>query len=332
MRWGSIGDERSRPVSDAMTFQRKPLIISGNSLWSGEFSTRIESHDPNAVLRTYLTFVREMRGQKRAPSVSLRGQDVAVLATYLGTTEETVFGGLLDLMGATQEQRSTAAALLAAGALTVVLSGAAVAGLSTDGISVPFERLADVVRSAISGSDSGTTTAETAASQSSAATVEGSTVGQTATVAPLISTMPPTDAALEGVTGAPAAALSTTLLAELTLITPTSDVLQSVADASVANTTGTDTEAAVSTQEPVSIGIAPDGSIVASVAPPVPAPAAPATEPVAIGTAGDGSTVGVAAPPVPAPAPPETDTVAVGEAPDGSTVAVVAPPVPAPTP
>lgn len=279
---------------------------------SGERTATFRRGDADALLRSYLIFVRDMRGQRREPSIELRSDDVGVLARHLGVTEEIVLGGLLDLMGATRAQRSAMLAMLAAGALSVVLSGAVVTGLSDDGVSVEFGRLADAVHAAVSGSDAGSM-------DSSGGDAAGDGVARAAAPRP-VDTAPASgiaerSAVVDARTGS-ASQPSDDSISDLSLATPTPDVLRSAAAAaSTAPVTAAD--------EPTSIAVAPDGSLVASVAPPVPA-AAPA-EPVAVGQLPDGTTVGVAAPPVP---PPVDEPVATAELPDGTTVGVVAPPVP----
>jgi len=326
----------SRAVAaSSSSFERKPLIISGNSLWSGDHSTTFVPESPDSLLRNYLIFVRELRGQKREPSIALRTEDLSVLASHLGTTEDTVLGGLLDMMGATRAQRSTMLALLAAGALAVVLSGTVVNGLTSDGLSVPFDRLADAVRSAITtdspaASACGDVAADAATADTPTDAVPATSVAlPTATSAATSAAAPPPEIAV--MVPVDTNTMSATLLAELTLRTPAPNVLMSAAAAG--RSTPTEANDAPVTgsvaQEPVSIGIAPDGSLVASVAPPVPA-ATSSDEQVATAELPDGTTVGVAAPPVPPPPPDEQ--VATAELPDGTTVGVAAPPVPPPAP
>lgn len=318
------GMER-RAVSGSPSFRRNPLVISGNVLASGDHTATFNAGNPDALLRSYLIFVRDMRGQRREPSIQLRNEDISVLAAHLGMAEASVLGGLLDLMGATRAQRSTMLALLAAGALTVVLSGSIVSSLSDDGVSVGLGRLADAVQAAVSGSDartdasaatsSGTAEvaapADTATAEAPAAASEGagSAVAPRAVTAPAVTT--PIAPAVPAVTA------SNVVISDSATITPSLDVLQSPAAAAASAAA-----ASAAAGEPVSIGVTADGSLVASVAPPVPDTS---DEPVVTAVLPDGSTVGVAAPPVP-PSPDEG--VATGELPDGTTVGVAAPPVP----
>ena len=293
-------------MSPSESSRRDPLVISGNSLMSGGHSTSFATGSPQSLLRNYLIFVRDMRGQRRAPSIELRTADVAVIASHLGVSSEYVLGGLLDLMGATRAQRSAMMAMLAAGALTLVLTGSFVSDLSTDGVSVEMTRLAEAVQAAATSSDD-----RAQFERSSAAAVAS-------------------DAA--GTPDAARSVPSQSRLTEAAVSTPRPDVLQSAASAtSTAAETdpGTIPQVDATAAEPVSIGVSPDGSLVASVAPPV--PAAPThDEPTATAELPDGTTVGVAVPPVP-PAPTD-EQVATAQLPDGTTVGVAAPPVPpAPT-
>jgi hypothetical protein len=318
-------------VSSGAAFQRNPLIISGNSLTSGDRSTTFAATSPHALLRSYLIFVRDMRGQRREPSIELRTDDVSVLAHHLGVTEEFVLGGLLDLMGATRAQRSTMMAMLAAGALTVVLTGSFVADLSTDGVSVEMSRLADAVQAAASGSASGAASPDAAVAHVAIAPSTDTTSAEAAPVDTAAMSRESVEAAgsTAGSTGESLSA-GLTRAAELTHATPSPDVLRSAAaaaQASTHDTTNPTEQVGAVAQEPVSIGIAPDGSLVASVAPPVPATA---DEPVATAELPDGTVVGVATPPVP-PVPATADEpVATAELPDGTVVGVAAPPVPPP--
>jgi hypothetical protein len=270
----------------AAIYQRTPLVISGNSMISGEFTRTFRNGDPVSLFRTYLVWVREMRDQRRAPSIRLREEDIEVIADYLHVGQDEVLGGLMGLMSATQATRTKMMALMAAGALTVVVSGAIVTDLSSDGVSVEFSRLADAIQRVIPGSDTATTDV-----LNDIVIAEPSTRTATETVTEPAVTGTITEPATQPVSEA------ATLLAETTLITPTADALQSASAAATAPTvTETGTETAT---EPVATAVLEDGSTVAVVAPPV-APVTP-DEPVATTVLPDGSTVGVVAPPVPVP-------------------------------
>lgn len=303
--------ERRAVSATTATFQRKPLIISGNSMSSGDMSTNFKADSPENLLRTYLVWVREMRGQRRDPAIHLRSEDITVIASHLGVDEELVLGGLLDLMGQTRTQRSTAMALLAAGALTIVLSGTVVNTLSDDGISVGLGRLVDAVQSVVGIGDS---------------TAGPAVVADPAIAVPTIAA--PTLTAQE-------------LQTEAAIMDPSVPLVQSTITL----------DPVISTQEPTSVGVGSDGASVAVAAPLTPpavadepiatgtasdgstvgvaAPLAPPVavdEPSSTGVLSDGTTVGVAAP----LAPPVVDAEPsnTGVASDGSTVGLVAPPVP----
>jgi hypothetical protein len=263
----------------AAIYQRTPLVISGNSMISGEFTRTFRNGDPVSLFRTYLVWVREMRDQRRAPSIRLREEDIEVIADYLHVGQDEVLGGLMGLMSATQATRTKMMALMAAGALTVVVSGAIVTDLSSDGVSVEFSRLADAIQRVIPGSDTATTDV-----LNDIVIAEPSTRTATETVTEPAVTGTITEPATQPVSEA------ATLLAETTLITPTADALQSASAAATATETA---------PEPVATAVLEDGSTVAVVAPPV-APVTP-DEPVATTVLPDGSTVGVVAPPVPVP-------------------------------
>lgn len=299
-------------MSSSAAFHRNPLIINGNTFMSGDRTTTFSGANPRAVLRSYLIFVRDLRGQRREPSIELRTDDISVLARHLGVDDAFVVGGLLDVMGATRTQRNTVMAMLAAGALTVVLTGSFVTDLSTDGVSVEMGRLADAVQAAAAAAPT-SPTAEVEAPATAAAPVEAPAPA----AATLAGPHPPLNVTRPDPVAAPAAAAST----------PTVDVLRSAADSrSSSNAAARPTEqVAIAAAAPASFGVTDDGSLVASVAPPVPG-AVPGEEPVATGELPDGTIVGVAVPPVPPAAGDET--VATGELPDGTIVAVGTPPVP----
>lgn len=299
-------------MSSSAAFHRNPLIINGNTFMSGDRTTTFSGANTRAVLRSYLIFVRDLRGQRREPSIELRTDDISVLARHLGVDEAFVVGGLLDVMGATRSQRNTVMAMLAAGALTVVLTGSFVTDLSTDGVSVEMGRLADAVQAAAAAAPT-SPTAEVAAPATAAVPVDGPAPA----AATLAGPHRPPNVTRPDPVAAPASAAST----------PTVDVLRSAAgsrSASAAAARRTE-HVAIAAASPASFGVTDDGSLVASVAPPVPG-AVPDEEPVATGELPDGTIVGVAAPPVP-PAPGD-GPVATGELPDGTIVAVGTPPVP----
>ena len=110
-------------VSISAEVQRTTLIITPSQLCSGSLRVPYREGDEDSLLRSYLIFVREMRGQRHARSVTLRSADIATIADHLDTSDAVVLGQLLDLMGVTRAQRKLLLAMLAAGALTIVATG-----------------------------------------------------------------------------------------------------------------------------------------------------------------------------------------------------------------
>ena len=120
----SDATERSdRIVSISAELQRATLVITPGQLLSGSLRVPYRDGDDESLLRSYLVFVREMRGQRHARSVTLRSADIATIADHLHTSDDVVLGRLLDLMGVTRAQRKLLLGMLAAGALTIVATG-----------------------------------------------------------------------------------------------------------------------------------------------------------------------------------------------------------------
>jgi hypothetical protein len=294
------------------SIRRSPLEIAGDHLSSGGRSATFAAGSVESLLRSYLTLVRELRGQRREPGIELRTEDVRVLAAHLGVSDQLVLGGLLDLMGATRAQRSAMATMLAAGALTLVLTGSLVSDLSAPGVSAGMAQLSDAVatttqvdRTAMHARTAASLAARTAAGRATTASADdgAATTGQVAA-------------------------------------TPAPDVLRSAARGTATPRSVTPvvtsepagpsaTVAGEPVGEPVDIARTPAGALVASVAPPVPQQPDPEAG-SATGELPDGTTVGVATPPVPTtvPAPEPDDRTATTQLPDGTTVGVAAPPVP----
>ncbi len=118
----------------ATLMQRTPLVISAGDLVVGPVRAQFHDSDPASLLHNYLVVIRELRGQQRERRLTLRGEDISALAKHLGTTETTVLGDLLDLMGATRAQRHALFTLFAAGALTIVATGSVALNLPTSGV------------------------------------------------------------------------------------------------------------------------------------------------------------------------------------------------------
>ena len=121
-------------MSTATAFQRTPLVISAGTLVAGPVNAAFRAGDPGSLLHSYLVLVRQLRGQQRESTITLRSADISALATHLGSSEERVLDDLLDRMGATRAQRRALAAMFAVGALTIVATGSIALELSSSGV------------------------------------------------------------------------------------------------------------------------------------------------------------------------------------------------------
>jgi hypothetical protein len=119
----------------APAFQRTPLVISAGTLVAGPVNASFRDGDPESLLHSYLVLVRQLRGQQREPTITLRSADISALAGHLGSSEERVLDDLLGRMGATRAQRRALAAMFAVGALTIVATGSIALELSSTGVS-----------------------------------------------------------------------------------------------------------------------------------------------------------------------------------------------------
>lgn len=272
------------------TFQRTPLVISAGNLVAGPVNATFREGDRESLLHSYLVLVRQLRGQPRTPTITLRSADITAIAGHLGASEERVLDDLLDRMGATRAQRKALAALFAVGALTIVATGSIALEFASVGV------FAD---------DSGSGTPVVEVAEEPAPVVESAPAAAAASVV------------IPGSTSAPSAAEDATSRVEPVVAGPEPEL-------AIAGD-GADFEMMIALlslalAEPASdasldeSGVADDGATVATGQPP-----APVVE--GIGVADDGSTVAVGQP----PAPP---VEGVGIADDGSTVAVGLPPVP----
>lgn len=131
-------------MSISAEVQRTTLIITAGQLRSGSLRVPYRDGDDESLLRSYLVFVRQMRDQRHARSVTLRSADIAAIADHLDTTDDVVLGRLLDLMGVTRAQRKLLLGMLAAGALTIVATGsipvAAISDIGTVDVQPVIER------------------------------------------------------------------------------------------------------------------------------------------------------------------------------------------------
>ena len=255
-------------MSTSATFQRTPLVISAGQMSCGTADASFRDGDIDSLLNSYLVFVRELRGQRRERTITLRENDLTTLAGYIGTSREAVLAGLLDVMGATRAQRTALVALLATGALTVVATGMIVLNLTDDGV-----------------------TADIPAAPSAAATQAQAVaaVGEARAVAPRLAA-PPREAPLAEAAAAPAVAAIQVDVGGLTpgVLSVLDDGLAPASEPLVQ----VEAEAPSLTETPEPAAW--------------PAPqTAPAPEPsVGIGVDDSGATVAVAQPPLPPPTTP----------------------------
>ena len=246
----------------ATAFQRTPLVVAAGNLVAGPVHATFRDGDPESLLHSYLVLVRQLRGQQREPSITLRADDICAIADHLGVSADRVLDDLLDRMGATRSQRKKLFALFAMGALSIVATGSVAVDLA------PVGALAQ-------GSSNGAPVIETVEvftpSVTPAAGVDAAPVVAAEIV--FIEVVPEPELAL-AVGGAEWELMVS--LQQLAHALSTS----SVSDLDVAVIEG--------------VGTADDGSVVAVAAPPVPMPEG-------VGVADDGSVVAVAEPPVPMP-------------------------------
>ncbi|MEY4339561.1 MAG: hypothetical protein RLZ14_1411 [Actinomycetota bacterium] len=111
---------------------RLPVMVTSQRVSAGGVHQEVEGSDPDSVLSAYLTLVRTLRRQKKAPVVDLRRDDIAVLAGFLNESHETVVHRLATLMQATQAKRTAMVGVLTTGAAVVGLVGSAMALESSD--------------------------------------------------------------------------------------------------------------------------------------------------------------------------------------------------------
>ena len=284
------------------TLQRTPLVISAGNLVAGPVNASFREGDRESLLHSYLVLVRQLRGQPRTPSITLRSADITAIAGHLGASEERVLDDLLERMGATRAQRKALAAMFAVGALTIVATG-----------SIALEFASVGVFADDSGSDGMTPAVEVVevveAVEESEVPAPVVGVGPAGPAASVV-TADPSQPEVEAVDSSVASHVEP----ELAIAGDGADFEMMVALLSLALTEPAPTDDAPAEGS----GMTDDGAIVATGRAP-----APVVE--GVGVADDGSTVAVAPP----PAPPEEG---VGIADDGSTVAVGLPPTPPPEP
>ena len=111
---------------------RLPVVVTANRVIAGGVHEEYQADDPDSMLTAYLTLVRTLRRQKKAPVVDLRRDDIEVLAGFLRESHESVVHRLANLMHATQAKRTAMVGVLATGAAVVGLVGSAMALDATD--------------------------------------------------------------------------------------------------------------------------------------------------------------------------------------------------------
>jgi len=249
----------------ATAFQRTPLVVAAGNLVAGPVHATFRDGDPESLLHSYLVLVRQLRGQQREPSITLRSDDICAIADHLGVSSERVLDDLLDRMGATRAQRKRLFALFAMGALSIVATGSVAVDLA------PVGALAQ-------GSSNGASVIET---------VEVFT----SSVLP-VAGVPAVDAAL--VVAAEIASVEVVPEPELALAVGGAEWELMVSLQQLAHALSTPSVVDLDVVAVEGVGIADDGSIVAVGEPPVPMPEG-------VGIADDGSVVAVGEPPVPMP-------------------------------
>jgi hypothetical protein len=118
----------------APAYPRTPLVIAAGNLVVGPVHATYRTGDRESLLHSYLVLVRQLRGQQREPSITLRAADISALAEHLGVDDERVLDDLLDRMGATRAQRKALLAAFAVGALSIVATGSIALDLAPAGV------------------------------------------------------------------------------------------------------------------------------------------------------------------------------------------------------
>ena len=276
-------------MTAAATFQRTPLVIRAGSLVAGPVNATFREGDRESLLHSYLVLVRQLRGQQREQTITLRSADISAIAGHLGTSEERVLDDLLDRMGASRAQRKALAALFAVGALTIVATGSIALEVASTGVFADDSGGAPVVE----------VVDDPAPVADGAQVVVGATTsGVDAAVSasePSAVAWPEPELAIAG-EGADFEMMIAVQRLSVALAEPRPEEPAALDESGVA-----DDGSIVATGPPPApvvegVGVADDGSTVA-VAPP------PAPPEEGVGIADDGSTVAVGLPPVPPTAP-----------------------------
>lgn len=170
---------------------RLPVVISANRVSAGGVHEEYDNSDPDALLAAYLTLVRTLRRQRRAPVVDLRRDDVEVLAGFLQQPHESVVHRLATLMHATQTKRTAMIGVLATGAAVVGLVGTAAAVGVGDATPVDTtDTTTVVVETTVATTDTVVVETTVPATEAPTTTVAPTTVLETTTV-PVTTQAPP---------------------------------------------------------------------------------------------------------------------------------------------
>jgi hypothetical protein len=293
-------------MTSATAFQRTPLVIAAGNLVAGPVHATFRDGDRESLLHSYLVLVRQLRGQHREPSITLRSDDISAIADHLGVSEERVLDDLLVRMGATRAQRKALFAMFTLGALSIVATGSVALDLAPPGaLAQESSGVAVVIE-----------TVDVPAPPTSQ--VAGISVVD---AAPVAADAMPSDAMPADAMPAdamPADAMPAELFLEPELVIaaggaewelmvslqqlshalstqPAVSLPQPVADLGVGPVEVVDLAANAREVEDVGVGVgvADDGSVVAVAEPPLP------TMPEGVGVADDGSVVAVGQPPLP---------------------------------
>ena len=73
-------EESDQLMPAATAFQRTPLVVAAGNLVAGPVHATFRDGDRESLLHSYLVLVRQLRGQQRAPSITLRGDDICAIA------------------------------------------------------------------------------------------------------------------------------------------------------------------------------------------------------------------------------------------------------------
>ena len=232
-------------------------------------------------MHNYLVLIRQIRGEQREPTITLRGADISALAEHLGASEERVLEDLLDRMGATRAQRKALLAMFAAGVLTIVATGSIALDLAPAGALAQAGTAEGVVGVVDVPAVDVEPAVELAATPAPA----------TQTEAPTVSVDVPEPEMALAIGGADwEYTLSLHQLA-LALAEPLADA-EPIEGVGVADDGSVVGVGQAPVPMPEGVGVADDGSVVGVGQAPVPMPEG-------VGVADDGSVVGVGQPPLP---------------------------------